>query len=124
MQDKPFSQQAKKLKDGLFNQPKDIYDIREDIKTKPVNVRPPNKVEHERAFRPSQPAKKGPQATIDKFPQYMENPLKAKVRVKPIEGQEEPARWKMTTNHYSGPTSSIATNMRNMKASFPTVFRK
>ena len=126
LQDKPFSQQAKKLNNGVFNQPKDIYDIRDDIKESPKAVREVNKVEHERPFKPSHPSKKGPgaQATIEKFPEYKENPLKHTVRVKPVEGVEEPARWKMTTNSYSSPTSSIACNMRNMKASFPTVFRR
>ena len=62
--------------------------------------------------------------TLDKFPEYKENPIKQTVRVKPIDGEEEKARWKMTTNSYSSPTASIATNMRNMKASFPTVFRR
>ena len=89
-------------------------------------MREVRKVEHERAFKPSHPSKKGPgaQATIEKFPEYKENPLKHTVRVKPVEGQEEPARWKTTTTAYSSPTQSIATNMRNMKASFPTVFRR
>ena len=109
----------------MFNQPKGIYDIRDDIKRVPPPEKVVNKVDHEKPFSPSQPGKKGPQATIDKFPKYMENPLKEKVRIKPVEGQEEPARWKSPTmSTLSKPTASIATNMRNMKASFPTVFRR
>ena len=88
LQDKPFSQQAKKLKNGVFNQPAAIYDVRDDIKERSPVVREVNKVEHERAFKPSHPSKKGPgaQATIEKFPEYKENPLKHTVRVKPVEG--------------------------------------
>lgn len=80
--------------------------------------------EHERAFRPANPAKKGANSTINKFPKYMENPGKQISRVRPVEGEDPPPRFKMTTNSYSRPTPSIATNMRNMKASFPSVFRK
>ena len=53
LQDKPFSQKAKKLKNGVFNQPAAIYDVREDIKERSPVVREVNKVEHERAFKPS-----------------------------------------------------------------------
>ena len=87
-------------------------------------VREVNKVEHERAFKPSNPGKLGRQGTLEKFPEYKENPVKSVTRVKPVEGVEEPARWKMTTNSYSKPTPSVACNIRNMKASFPTVFKR
>ena len=70
LQDKPFSPLAAKLKNGVFNQSKQLYDICETIKKPPAVQREINKVDHERAFRPSQPGKKGPHATIDKFPEY------------------------------------------------------
>ena len=124
LQDKPFSQRAKTLNNGVFNQPKGIYDVMPEMKEKPAVIREVNKVEHERAFKPSNPGKKGRGGTLEKFPEYKENPVKATVRVKPVEGQEEPARWKMTTNSYSKPTPSVACNIRNMKASFPTVFKR
>lgn len=124
MGEKPFSQRAKTLNNGVFNQPKGIYDIKPDMKERSPAVREVNKVDHERAFKPSNPGKKGRQGTLEKFPEYKENPVKSTIRVKPVEGQEEPARWKMTTNAYSKPTPSIACNVRNMKASFPTVFKR
>jgi len=31
---------------------------------------------HDNPFKPSNPNKKGPMGTLDKFPKYMENPLK------------------------------------------------
>jgi len=92
---------------------------------RPDVIREINKIEHERAFRPSQPGRKGVAGTLDKFPKYVENPIKHLSRVRPIEGEEEKPRWKPTqTQKYASPTSSVATNMRNMKASFPTVFNR
>ena len=44
-------------------------------------VREVNKVDHERAFKPSNPGKKGVQGTLEKFPEYKENPLKSTIRV-------------------------------------------
>ena len=84
----------------------------------------PNRAEHDKPFRPSNPPKRGYNKTLAKFPEYKENPLKQITRVQPVEGYEPPPRFKMTTNTYSRPTPSIATNMRNMKSSFPSVFKK
>ena len=83
-----------------------------------------DKTDHERPFKPSNPPKKGNHCTISKFPEYRENPPKETVRVRPVEGQEDPPRWRMTTNSYSKPTPSVVTNMKNMKASFPSVFAR
>ena len=121
--DKPFSQKAAKLKNGVFNQAGSLSYIGGG--KRPETIREVNKAEHERAFRPSQPGRRGVGGTLDKFPEYKENPLKHLTRVKPVDGaDDEKARWKMTTNAYSKPTTSIATNMRNMKASFPTIFNR
>ena len=59
LQDKPFSQRAKKLNNGVFNQPKGIYDVVPEMKERSPVVREVNKVEHERAFKPSNPGKLG-----------------------------------------------------------------
>ena len=59
LQDKPFSQRAKKLNNGVFNQPKGIYDVKLDMKERSPVMREVNKVEHERAFKPSNPGKMG-----------------------------------------------------------------
>ena len=106
----------------MFNQAKTFSYLSNE--TRPSVSRAVNKVEHERAFRPAQPGKKGRMATLDKFPEYTPNPVKGITRVRPVEGEDQPARWKSPTNSYSKPVQSIATNMRNMKASFPTVFRR
>ena len=53
------------MNNGVFNQPKGIYDIKEDMKEKPAVIREVNKVEHERAFKPSNPGKKGRGGTLE-----------------------------------------------------------
>ena len=54
----------------------------------------------------------------------MENPLKFTERKKPVEGEESGPAFKSATNFKSRPTPSVATNIRNLKSSFPSVFRK
>jgi hypothetical protein len=77
-------------------------------------------------FRPSNPGKNGHNKCLGKFPEYKENPLKFITRKKPVEGEEEAEikPFKKTHNVKSRPTPSIQTNLRNLKASFPSVFRK
>ncbi len=80
---------------------------------------------HNRAFRPANPAKRGNQCTIEKFPLYKEDPPKEVKRVVYAEGEapEDVPKFKMTYNRRSSPTPSVATNIRNLKASFPSSFR-
>lgn len=77
-------------------------------------------------FRPSQPGKVGHNKCLAPFPEYKENPLKFVTRKKPVEGEEpeEMKPFKKTHNVKSRPTPSIQTNLRNLKAAFPSVFRK
>merc|ERR1740138_1255872 len=79
---------------------------------------------HERAFRPANPAKRGNHCTIEKFPLYKEDPPREVKRIKYPDGQEPeaPPGFKMTYNRKSSPTPSVATNIRNLKASFPSSF--
>lgn len=80
---------------------------------------------HGRAFRPANPAKRGNHCTIEKFPLYKEDPPKEVKRIKYADGEEPevPPGFKMTYNRKSSPTPSVATNIRNLKASFPSAFR-
>jgi len=121
-QEKPFSQKAKEI--GLFNPNKEIYDVRTDIPAKPrkQEMKPP--MEQEVPFKPSKPPRRGYSCTLEKFPAYMENPLKFTERKRPVEGEEKPPAFKSATHFKSRPMPSVVTNMRNMKASFPSVFRK
>jgi hypothetical protein len=80
---------------------------------------------HDKAFKPANPAKIGNHCTIEKFPLYKEDPPKEVKRIKYADGQEPevPPGFKMTYNRKGSPTPSIATNIRNLKSSFPSHFR-
>lgn len=77
---------------------------------------------HDKAFKPSGP-KKGVHSTIGNYPQYLPNPPKELKRKIVVEGEEdERPRFKLTYNLRSRPCPSVATNTRNLKASFPSAF--
>lgn len=81
--------------------------------------------EHERPFRPNQPIRTGQtRCTLDSFPKYMENPTKSLTRKRKVEGEDEDERpkFRLTHRYKSRPTPSVVTNVRNLKASFPSVF--
>jgi hypothetical protein len=54
----------------------------------------------------------------------MENPLKFTERKRPVEGEDDIKAFKSATTFKSRPTPSVVCNLRNMKSSFPSVFRK
>lgn len=121
-QEKPFSQRAKDI--GLFNKDKEVYDLKTEIPAKPRKQPMAPPMEQEFAFKPAKPPRRGYSCTFEKFPNYMENPLKFTERKIPVEGEEKPPAFKSATNFKSRPTPSVVTNLRNMKSSFPSVFRK
>lgn len=85
----------------------------------------PTIAEHERAFRPSNPGKKGVNGTLTKFPDHKASPCKDKKYIKPEEDAEQgPPGFKATYKYRSRPTPSVATNFRNLKASYPMAFKK
>jgi len=112
------------LRNGVFAPDKETYDIRTDIpkKAPKAEMKPP--MEQEVAFKPAKPSRSGVNCTLEKFPAYMENPLKFTERKRPVEGEENPPAFKSAKNVNSRPTPSVVTNMRNLKSSFPSVFRK
>ena len=81
-------------------------------------------VEHDRPFKPSHPPKVGHNKTLAPFPYYKEDPKKPITRQVPIEGEEDKKKFRPTHNFKSRPTPSVATNMRNVKSAFPSVFRR
>jgi hypothetical protein len=82
-------------------------------------------MEQEVPFKPAKPPRTGVSCTFEKFPVYMENPLKFTTRIKKVEGEDEgPKAFRSTTQLFTRPTPSVATNIRNLKASFPSIFRK
>lgn len=89
-------------------------------------MRQPTKAEHERAFRPSMPIRTGQvNCSLQPYPLYKENPPKQLKKKPTVEGEiEPPPGFKMTHRRKSRPTPSVATNFRNLKASFPSAFRR
>ena len=122
LQEKPFSQRAKKT--HTFNTDRKILEENPPIPHRTVKPRTAPNCEHDKPFRPTNPPKRGSQATLAKFPKYQEDPKKPLERKVPLEGEEEKAKFKNMHIMRSRPTPSVATNMRNMKASFPSVFKR
>jgi hypothetical protein len=78
---------------------------------------------HEAPFKPSNPSKKGYNATLDKFPPYVEDPMKHAVRKKKEE-DESKGKWKPSHSGKTIPTPSVTTHFKNLKSEFPSVFRR
>ena len=87
-------------------------------------TRTPPLMDHDKPFKPSNPPKRGYNKSLAPFPMYIEDPLKPVTR-KP-EDEEEMMKKKFKPSHpaKSRPTPSITTNLRNIKASFPTMFKR
>ena len=79
-------------------------------------------MEHDKPFKPSHPPRIGYQKTLAPFPYYMEDPKKPLERK--MDDEEGPPKFKPTHNFKSRPMPSITTNIRNLKASFPSVFAR
>ena len=79
---------------------------------------------HDKPFKPSNPPKRGYNKTLDKFPAYKEDPVKGIERKKPVEGEEERPKFKPSFNKKSMPMVPVATNFRNLKTEFPSIFRR
>jgi hypothetical protein len=79
-------------------------------------------MQHDAPFKPSHPAKRGYNKTLDKFPEYKEDPMKEVKRKK--EEAEERARWRSTHKYKSKPTPSVVTSFRNLKSEFPSIYRR
>jgi len=120
MQDKPFSQKAKKT--HLFNSMKNVIGEDVPIPERPVKEKSENPMKDERAFKPSHPPRAGNHGTLAPFPYYKEDPRIEVTRKLEVEDEKKP--FKTTHNSKSTPMPSITTNMRNLKASFPSVFKR
>jgi hypothetical protein len=123
LQDKPFSQRAKTK--GIFNTHKNVYGEDRPIPHRVTHQREVTKYDHDKAFKPSHPPRTGQiHKTINRFPSYIEDPPKEITRKIVAEDADVPKKFKPTHNKKSTPMPSVATNMRNLKASFPSVFRR
>lgn len=79
---------------------------------------------HDKPFKPANPPKKGTHCTLEKFPNYLPNPPKELKRKVVSEDEETIPGFKCTSRFKARPTPSVATNFRNLKAQFPSAFRK
>jgi len=77
---------------------------------------------HDREFRPCGPGKRN--KTLGRFPSFMADPPKRVTRTKKDENAPDIPPFKSVTKIFSRPTPSVATNFRNMKASFPMHFTR
>jgi hypothetical protein len=79
---------------------------------------------HEAPFKPANPPKRGNHCTIEKFPKYKEDPPAEKKRIKYADGEEPevPPGFRHTYNRRSSPSPTVACNVRNLKAQFPSAF--
>jgi len=88
--------------------------------------KPPAKVEyadgeepaplHDKAFKPSNPSKKGYKGYLEKFPEYLPNPPTELKRKIVDENEEEMKGWKATYRTTTRPQPTIACNVRNLKS--------
>lgn len=106
----------------MFNKDIAVYGEDRPIPHREPKSKPVPPMEHDKAFKPSHPSKVGHNKTLAPFPEYKEDPRKEITRR--VEPEDEKPRFKPTHNVKSRPMPSVATNMRNLKASFPSVFRK
>lgn len=125
LQEKNFSQRAKPTAEGNFNTHRKILEENPLLPHRAPKPRSANIADHDgKAFKPSNPPKAGYNKTLAPFPTYLEDPKKPLTRRMPIEGEEDKKKFKPTHNAKSRPTPSVATNVRNIKSAFPSLFRK
>lgn len=122
---KNFSQRCRTV--GSFNSVRQRLgppEIPQEFKPKPA--RPTISCEHERAFRPAMPIRTGQvRMSLSPFPDYMENPPKELKRKVVVEGEPDPPpAFRLTHRKKTSPSPSVVCNLRNMKASFPSVFHR
>lgn len=124
IQEKPFSNRAKHT--VTFNTHKEILAEEPLIPAKPPKEKEEAHDIHDgKAFKPANPTKKGYKGTFVKFPEHMPNPPTEKTRAKLADdAPEPPPGFKATYRFRSRPTPSIATNYRNLKASYPMAFSR
>lgn len=72
---------------------------------------------HEQAFRPSNPSKKGFNATLEPFPEHIPDPVPEPARRKPKDDTEQPPAWRAgAPRECPHPQPSVVTNLRNLRA--------
>lgn len=97
----------------------------------PIAAKPPvpkkqPSFQHDAPFRPcAKPPRSGHLCSISKFPEHVPCPPREKVRKRKLEDEPDaPPAFKGTHKYKSRPSSSVATNLRNLKASYSSLFRR
>lgn len=120
----PFKQVGGNLKYGTFVKPLLMYGGPSMALTKPTQGEAKYHSQkilnmHEGAqFKPAGPGKKN--KTLSRFPSFMPDPPREKVRVKKDENAEYVPPFKPSTRQFTRPTPSIVTNFRNMRSTAMT----
>ena len=79
---------------------------------------------HDKPFFPANPNQRfSVHKTIAKFPEYKEDPPKEISKRQP-DDPDAPKKFKPTHSGKTVPSPSVAVNIRNLKSSFPSVFRR
>jgi len=129
LQETPFYPLARQLKEagkkyyfGTFNNPKDVIGPIGDKELPPKKVEAPplNIHDEDPPFRPygTNTNNKRVHDTFVKFPGCHKGAIKETKR-KPPPADDVPPPFKMTHNVKHLPVTSIATNTRNLKSSYP-----
>lgn len=118
---------GKKYYFGTFNNPMDTIGPIGDkeLPPKPVKPKEPNMHEDDPPFRPygTNTNNKRVHDTFVKFPGCHKGAIKETKR-KPPPPDDAPPPFRPTHNVKHAPITSVATNVRNLKSSYPTFFRK
>ena len=91
----------------------------------PREIKPyvPTIAEHDRPFRLPFGGRSGKQATFEKFPEHVPDPPKElKKKAVDPDADDKPG-FKLTHKYKSRPQASVALNVRNLKAAYPSMFR-
>lgn len=107
----------------MFNNNKNVIGEDINIPAREPKAKSPPPMEHDRPFKPSHPPRTSYTMTFEKFPVYKEDP-KAPLTRKMDVDENAPKAFKPTHNTKSTPMPSVQCNLRNIKASFPSVFRR
>jgi hypothetical protein len=124
LQETPFKGSA--YGNGTFDTYQDAYHYDQPYGI-PREPRPDNiqVAQHEAPFRPSNPSKKGYNATMEPFPEHVPDPVPEPAKRKPKEEGEAPPAWRPGAPVLlSNPQPSVVTNTRNMRAENPARFAR
>ena len=122
LQEKPFSQRVRSM--PQFATIKEVYGENPPIPPRAPPAKPQPPYYQEVPFKPSKPPRSGYNCSLAKFPEYKPNPEKQVVRIRKSEDEPTVPAFKNTYKRRSIPSVSVALNIRNLKASYPSAFRR